>query len=89
MKGARATRVAALAAALGTTVALGACTKGGRSDYVQDGDTGAASPATRPTLDHPNAPDSTAGVSQRTGQRGVAGDTLGSKGQPAGTPTKP
>ena len=82
-KGARA---AALAVALGSTlVALGACTEGGRSDYVKDGDTGAAAPATRPTLDNPSAPDSTAGVSQRTGQRGVAGDTLGSKGGSAGT----
>jgi hypothetical protein len=84
-KGARA---AALAVALGTAVAaLGACggSKGGRSDYVHDADTGAAAPATQPTLDHPAAPDSTAGVSQRTGQPGVAGDTLGSKSSPAGT----
>lgn len=84
-KGARA---AALAVALGATaVALGACggSKGGRSDYVKDADTGAASPATTPTLDRPEGPDSTAGVSQRTGQRGVAGDTLGSKSTPAGT----
>lgn len=80
-------RAAALAIALGTTAAaLGACTKGGRSDYVQDADTGAAAPATRPTVDAPGAPDSTAGVSQRTGQRGPSGDTLGSKGRPAGTP---
>ena len=83
----KATRAAALAIALGSSVAaLGACdSKGGRSDYVQDGDTGAAAPATVPTVDNPATPDSTAGVSQRTGERGVAGDTLGSKGNPAST----
>lgn len=75
------TKRATLAAALGMTLAaLGACTKGGRSDYVRDADTGAAAPATTPTLDNPRAPDSTAGVSERTGKRGVAGDTTGSKG---------
>jgi hypothetical protein len=70
--------------ALAAVVALGACTQGGRDDYVRDGDTGAAAPATRPTLDAPSGPDSTAGVSARTGQRGVAGDTTGSTGQATG-----
>ena len=82
------TKRATLAVALGISLAaLGACTKGGRSDYVKDADTGAAAPATTPTLDNPQAPDSTAGVSERTGTRGVAGDTMGSKGR--STTTKP
>jgi hypothetical protein len=74
----------ALGAAL--SVSLVACggSKGGRSDYVQDADTGAAAPATKLTPDNPAAPNSTAGVSERTGKPGVAGDTLGSKGAAAG-----
>ena len=52
-------------------LALAACgTEGGRSDYVNDT---AASPATVPTPDNPGAPDSTAGMSQRTGAPGAAG----------------
>jgi len=83
------TKRATLVAALGITLAaLGACTKGGRSDYVKDADTGAAAPATTPTVDNPQAPDSTAGVSERTGKRGVAGDTMGSTGRST-TPPKP
>ena len=88
----RRARAAALAAiALGATLAAGACAKGDRNDYNKaDADTGAAAPATRPTLDAPGAPDSTAGVSQRTGAPGAAGDTLGSKGgAAAGATPKP
>ena len=81
----RSARAVALGVALGATLAaLGGCTQGGRDDYVRDGDTGAASPATVPTVDNPQAPDSTAGVSARTGTRGVAGDTSGSKGASTG-----
>lgn len=66
------TRAAAL---LATVTALAACTKGGREDYVKDGDTGTASPATVQTVNTPTTPDSTAGVSRRTGAPGAAGDT--------------
>jgi hypothetical protein len=60
---------------LGAAAALAACTAGGRDDYVKDGDTGAAAPATVQTVNQPTAPDSTAGVSRRTGTPGNAGDT--------------
>ena len=68
-----------------------ACGEG--SKHATDGDTGAAAPATvRDMSATPNAPDSTTGVSNPTGQPGAAGDTLGarardsSKGPNAGTP---
>ena len=78
------TRGAALAAIVATLLATAACggSGGGRGDYVRDGDTGAAAPATTPTVNNPGAPDSTAGVSQRTGTAGAAGDTLGAKKKP-------
>ena len=60
---------------LGAAAALAACTAGGREDYVKDGDTGAAAPATVQTVNQPTAPDSTAGVSRRTGTPGSIGDT--------------
>ena len=41
-------RTLARAALLGAVCMLAACTKGGRSDYVRDGDTGAAAPAIPP-----------------------------------------
>ena len=68
------------------TLALAACggSSGGRSDYAKDADTGAAAPATVPKVDAPGAPDSTAGVSERTGSRAPSGDTLGSKGKATG-----
>lgn len=59
-------------------VALAACTQGGRDDYVKDGDSGSASPAMVLTPNHPTTADSTAGVSRRTGERGIAGDTTAS-----------
>ena len=74
----RAARLTMLAAAL----AVAACAEGGRTEYANDGDTGAAAPATVPTPDAPQAPDSTAGVSDRTGRDGVAGDTLGATAPP-------
>jgi hypothetical protein len=71
--------------------AVGAC--GDKSKHATDGDTGAAAPATvRDMSATPNAPDSTAGVSNPTGQPNVAGDTMGarardsSKGPKAGSP---
>jgi hypothetical protein len=70
------TRGATIAAA---ALALAACsTEGGRDDYAKDGDSGAASPATVQTVNQPTSPDSTAGVSRRTGERGIAGDTMAS-----------
>jgi hypothetical protein len=83
-----------LRAALAFTLAIavaGACTD--KSKHATDGDTGAAAPATvRDMSATPNAGDSTAGVSNATGQPSSAGDTLGarardsSKGSTAGTP---
>jgi len=63
------------AALLAAATALAACTKGGREDYAKDGDTGAASPAAAQTVNSPASPDSTAGVSRRTGVPSSAGDT--------------
>ena len=77
---------AALAAALVLTAACGAA--GGRDEYAEDGDTGAAAPATEGGYDASTAkmigPDSGPGMNARTGQPGVAGDTMGSRGMPAG-----
>jgi hypothetical protein len=71
--------------------AVGAC--GDKSKHASDGDTGAAAPATvRDMSATPNAPDSSAGVSNPTGQPNVAGDTTSarvrdsSKGSKAGSP---
>jgi hypothetical protein len=71
--------------------AVGAC--GDKSKHATDGDTGAAAPATvRDMSATPNARDSTAGVSNPTGQPSVAGDTTSarvrdsSKGSKAGSP---
>jgi hypothetical protein len=84
----------ALSAALISMLALatvGACTD--KSKHASDGDTGAAAPATvRDMSATPNAGDSTAGVSNPTGQPSSPGDTLGarardsSKGPAAGSP---
>lgn len=73
-------RVSCLAVA---AMFLGACggAKSGRSDYVKDGDSGAASPAATYTPNPAQAPDSTLGVGGRTGAPGAAGDTLGSRGK--------
>ena len=86
--------ITALRAALPFTFAIavaGACTD--KSKHATDGDTGAAAPATvRDMSATPNAGDSTAGVSNATGQPSSAGDTLSarardsSKGSTAGAP---
>ncbi|MDF1504919.1 hypothetical protein [Roseisolibacter sp. H3M3-2] len=64
---------------------LAACGGGqeNRPEFANDGDTGAAAPATQQTLSpNPAMGDSTQGLQDRTGQRGVAGDS----GNPAVTP---
>ena len=81
-------------AAILTTLVLavaGACGDG--SKHATDGDTGAAAPATvRDMSATPNAPDSTSGVANPSGQPNVAGDTTSarvndsSKGPNAGSP---
>ena len=64
---------AAAAALLGATLA--ACgQQGGREDYVGEADTPVASPGTVLTPNVPNVPDSTTGVSERTGETGPSGD---------------
>ena len=68
-------------------VGLSACNaKGGRTDYSKSPDSGAVAPATRiDTTMTRTYPESTTGGPDRTGKRGVAGDTLSTRGQPAGT----
>ena len=73
-------------------VVAAACNaNGGREDYSEAADSGAVAPAMRPdTSMSRQYPDSTAGGAPRTGRPGVAGDTLGTRGQPAGAPrTRP
>jgi hypothetical protein len=62
-------------------VLLAACGGGGgRPEYANEGDTGAAAPATQQTLSpNPAMGDSSTGLQGRTGQPGMAGDS----GQPA------
>ena len=76
------TRAARLAAAILLAATAAACggSGNGRTDYVKDGDTGAAAPATVLTPDNPGAPDSTTGMSQRTGTPGAAGTRTDAKG---------
>lgn len=83
--------VRATLASLLVLAVAGACTD--KSKHATDGDTGAAAPATvRDMSATPNAPDSTRGVSNPTGQPSSAGDTMGarardsSKGPKAGSP---
>jgi hypothetical protein len=66
---------------------LAACNaKGGRTDYSKSPDSGAVAPAIRQdTRLTRTYPESTAGGPDRTGKRGVAGDTLSTRGQPVGT----
>jgi hypothetical protein len=76
--------ILARAALIGAVCTLAACTKGGRSDYVRDGDTGAAAPATMTDASHPTTTrDSTDAVGQRTGTPEAAGDRLGQHGAAA------
>jgi hypothetical protein len=84
---ARGRRVMWAGAAVAAIVVFGACNaKGGRTEYSNSPDSGAAAPATQ--LDSSmrgGMPDSTTGGPDRTGKPGVAGDTLSTRGQPAGT----
>jgi len=76
--------VAALAAIVGCDA------KGGRTDYSKSPDSGAAAPATRlDTSLSRDMPDSTTGGPDRTGKRGVTGDTLSTRGRPAGVTPPP
>jgi len=80
----------ALAACGAVLIATACNAKGGRDDYSNASDSGAAAPATRlDTSMTRDRPDSTTGGPDRTGKRGVAGDTLGTRGQPAGTGVRP
>lgn len=78
-------RLAAAFAVL-TTAALAAC--GGdmkTPEYANDGDSGAAAPATQQTLSpNPSMGDSTTGMSRGTGVGNMAGDTAGAFGKAAG-----
>ena len=84
-------RMGWLLAACGAVLIATACNaKGGRDDYSNAADSGAAAPATRlDTSMTRDRPDSTTGGPDRTGKRGVAGDTLSTRGQPAGTGARP
>lgn len=71
-------------------VGLSACNTKGRTEYSNSPDSGAVAPAARldTTLSR-TYPDSTTGGPDRTGKRGVAGDTLSTRGSPVGTRTRP
>lgn len=73
--------------ALGAVGLVAGCgTKGGRTEYSQSPDSGAVAPAIKlDTSLSKMYPDSTTGGPDRTGKRGVAGDTLSTRGQPVGT----
>ena len=66
---------------------LSACNaKGGRTDYSKSPDSEAVAPAMlQDTSLSRTYRDSTTGGPDRTGKRGVAGDTLSTRGQPVGT----
>ena len=65
---------------------LSACNAKGRTEYSKSPDSGAVAPAARlDTTMSRTYPDSTTGGPDRTGKRGVAGDTLSTRGQPVGT----
>jgi hypothetical protein len=71
-----------------TAVAVGVagCKGKGRTDYSESPDSGAVAPAMKQDTSLSRTyPDSTTGGPDRTGKRGVAGDTLSTRGQPAGT----
>ena len=75
-----------LAGAIVSLAAVAACNaEGGRDEYSNSPDSGAAAPATRiDTSMTRTYPDSTTGGANRTGKPGVAGDTLGARGRAAG-----
>ena len=67
---------------------LAACGGGAKQpEYANDGDTGAAAPATQQTLSpNPTMGDSTMGTARGTGNAAMAGDTMGATGKAAGFP---
>ena len=75
------------AAAMVSLGAVAGCNaEGGRDEYSNSPDSGAVAPAARiDTSMSRTYPDSTTGGPNRTGTRGVAGDTLSTRGRPAGT----
>ena len=76
--------VAALVTAAMSVLACDA--KGGRTEYSNSPDSGAVAPAMKlDTSLTKDMPDSTSGGPPRTGKPGVAGDTLSTRGRPAGT----
>ena len=77
-------------AAVAVVGVLAACNaEGGDKDYSDAADSGAVAPAMRlDTSMSRTMPDSTTGGPDRTGKRGVAGDTLSTRGRPAGTGTR-
>ena len=72
---------------MAVAVGLAACNaKGGRTDYSKSPDSGAVAPAMKQDTSMSRTyPDSTTGGPDRTGKRGVSGDTLSTRGQPVGT----
>ncbi|MDF2775647.1 MAG: hypothetical protein K0S86_5148 [Geminicoccaceae bacterium] len=84
-------KVVRMAVAGAAVTVLGACNaEGGREVYSDSPDSGAVAPAMRPdTSASRHMPDSTAGGAQRTGRPGSAGDTLSTRGRPAGTTGAP
>ena len=80
----------ALAACVAVMTVAACNAKGGRDEYSNSADSGAAAPATRlDTSLTRDRPDSTTGGPDRTGKPGVAGDTLSTRGRPAGTGIRP
>ena len=74
-------------AVLVAVAGVAACnSKGGRDEYSDAADSGAVAPAMQQDTSLSRTyPDSTTGGPDRTGKRGVAGDTLSTRGQPVGT----
>ena len=79
--------------AVAAAVAMGglaACGGKSKTEYSQSPDSGAVPPAMKiDTSLSRTYPDSTTGGPNRTGKRGVAGDTLSTRGRPAGTGVRP
>ena len=80
-----------VAVAVVSALGLAACnSRGERTDYSQSPDSGAVAPAARvDTTMSRTYPDSTTGGPDRTGKRGVSGDTLSTRGSPVGTAMRP
>jgi hypothetical protein len=71
---------------LAVAVGVSACNAKGRTDYSKSPDSGAVAPAIRQDTSLTRTyPESTTGGPDRTGKPGVAGETLSTRGQPAGT----